>query len=123
MRVGIEKRGDDPAEGCPVVLLDGTDYAIPDNDVGSAFPEIAPKESNTAQEALMLHGNFRTVLYTQAMKYIHMTKKRSGRLLSSAGLVNYYDSEDRRAVQVSPYAVLIAAAAIGIFIAVMNLVF
>jgi preprotein translocase subunit Sec61beta len=57
------------------------------------------------------------------MKYIYMTKKRSGRLLSSAGLVNYYDSEDRRAVHVSPYAVLIAAAAIGAAVAVLNVIF
>jgi preprotein translocase subunit Sec61beta len=52
-----------------------------------------------------------------------MTKKRSGRLLSSAGLVNYYDSEDRRAIHISPYAVMIATAAIGVVIAVLNLAF
>ena len=52
-----------------------------------------------------------------------MTKKKSGRLLSSAGLVNYYDSEDRRAVHISPYAVLIAGAVIGIIIAVLKLVY
>ncbi|MEN6610035.1 MAG: preprotein translocase subunit Sec61beta [Methanoregulaceae archaeon] len=52
-----------------------------------------------------------------------MAKKKSGRLLSSAGLVNYYDSEDRRAVHISPYIVLIGTAVIGIIIAVMNLVF
>jgi preprotein translocase subunit Sec61beta len=51
-----------------------------------------------------------------------MAKKQGGRLLSSAGLVNYYESEDRRAVHISPIAVIVVAAAIGAFIFVMNLV-
>ncbi|MDD3574547.1 preprotein translocase subunit Sec61beta [Methanospirillum sp.] len=51
-----------------------------------------------------------------------MAKKAGGRLISSAGLVNYYDSEDRRAVQISPYAVLAAAIACGIGIFVLNMV-
>jgi preprotein translocase subunit Sec61beta len=50
-----------------------------------------------------------------------MAKKQGGRLLSSAGLVNYYESEDRRAVHISPIAVIVVAAAIGAFIFVLNL--
>jgi preprotein translocase subunit Sec61beta len=42
-----------------------------------------------------------------------MAKKRGGRLISSAGLVNYYESEDRRAVHINPYYVIVAAAVIG----------
>jgi len=41
-----------------------------------------------------------------------MAKKQGGRLLSSAGLVNYYESEDRRAVHISPVTVM-AVAAVG----------
>lgn len=52
-----------------------------------------------------------------------MAKKQGGRLLSSAGLVNYYESEDRRAVHISPITVMVAAAVIGIFILALNIVF
>jgi preprotein translocase subunit Sec61beta len=52
-----------------------------------------------------------------------MAKKQGGRLLSSAGLVNYYESEDRRAVHISPVTVMIIAAAIGIVIYIMDMVF
>jgi preprotein translocase subunit Sec61beta len=52
-----------------------------------------------------------------------MAKKPGGRLVSSAGLVNYYDSEDKRAIHVSPIAVIVVAAAIGIVILVLNILF
>jgi preprotein translocase subunit Sec61beta len=54
------------------------------------------------------------------MKYICMAKKQGGRLLSSAGLVNYYDSEDRRAIHIDPITVMAVAAAVGIIIMVLN---
>jgi len=57
------------------------------------------------------------------MKYIRMAKKQGGRLLSSAGLVNYYESEDRRAVHISPIMVMAVAAVIGIITLVLNLIF
>jgi len=57
------------------------------------------------------------------MKYICMAKKQGGRLLSSAGLVNYYESEDRRAVHISPVTVMVIAAVIGIIIMTFNIVF
>ncbi len=57
------------------------------------------------------------------MKYICMAKKQGGRLLSSAGLVNYYESEDRRAIHISPIAVMVAAAAIGIIIMALEIAF
>ena len=52
-----------------------------------------------------------------------MAKKSSGRLVSSAGLVNYYDSEDRRAVHIDPKMVIIVTVAIGLIVAVLNLMF
>lgn len=52
-----------------------------------------------------------------------MAKKQGGRLLSSAGLVNYYESEDRRAVHISPVAVMVVAAAVGIVIMVARIAF
>ena len=51
-----------------------------------------------------------------------MAKKSGGRLISSAGLVNYYDSEDRRAVHISPYVVLGLAVGIGIAVFALNLI-
>jgi len=52
-----------------------------------------------------------------------MAKKSGGRLISSAGLVNYYESEDRRAVNVSPVAVIIAVVVIGVAIFILNLIY
>lgn len=52
-----------------------------------------------------------------------MTKKKGGRLLSSAGLVNYYESEDRRALHVSPFTVIAIVAAIGIVILLLNILY
>ncbi len=52
-----------------------------------------------------------------------MAKKKSGRLISSAGLVNYYDSEDRRAIHISPYTVIGVAVCIGLIVIIMNLLF
>lgn len=57
------------------------------------------------------------------MKYICMAKKQGGRLLSSAGLVNYYESEDRRAIHISPITVMVVAAAVGIIILVLDIVY
>ncbi len=51
-----------------------------------------------------------------------MAKKAGGRLISSAGLVNYYESTDRRAIQISPYVVAIVSAAIGAIIFILNAV-
>ena len=52
-----------------------------------------------------------------------MTKKKGGRLMSSAGLANYYDSEDRRAIHISPVVVMGIAAAIGLFVLVLNIIY
>ncbi|MCX6700384.1 MAG: preprotein translocase subunit Sec61beta [Methanomicrobiales archaeon] len=51
-----------------------------------------------------------------------MAKKKSGQLISSAGLVNYYDSEDRRSIHISPVTIIVVAAAIGAFILVMDII-
>lgn len=52
-----------------------------------------------------------------------MAKKQGGRLMSSAGLVNYYDSEDRRAVHISPVIVMAVSAAIGLIILILNIIY
>jgi preprotein translocase subunit Sec61beta len=52
-----------------------------------------------------------------------MAKKSGGRLVSSAGLVTYYDSEDRRAVHISPKTVMIVAGAIAVITVVLNAVY
>jgi preprotein translocase subunit Sec61beta len=52
-----------------------------------------------------------------------MAKKQGGRLISSAGLVNYYDSDDRRAVHINPVTVIAVTAAIGIFILALDLIY
>ncbi|MDT8357197.1 MAG: preprotein translocase subunit Sec61beta [Methanomicrobiaceae archaeon] len=52
-----------------------------------------------------------------------MAKKRGGRLVSSAGLVTYYDSEDRRAININPVTVLIVAGVIGILTYIINLIY
>jgi preprotein translocase subunit Sec61beta len=57
------------------------------------------------------------------MKYICMAKKQGGRLLSSAGLVNYYESEDRRAIHISPITVMVVAAVVGIIILILDIAY
>ncbi|MCQ1537691.1 preprotein translocase subunit Sec61beta [Methanocalculus taiwanensis] len=52
-----------------------------------------------------------------------MAKKKGGRMISSAGLVTYYDSEDRRQVTIDPKTVIAVSAGIGVFIFIMNLIF
>jgi preprotein translocase subunit Sec61beta len=52
-----------------------------------------------------------------------MAKKQGGRLLSSAGLVNYYESEDRRAIHISPVTVMVVAAAVGVAVMILRFVF
>ena len=52
-----------------------------------------------------------------------MAKEQGGRLHSSAGLVNYYESEDRRAVHINPIAVVVVAAAIGVFVYLLNILY
>ncbi|KUG19640.1 hypothetical protein ASZ90_010632 [hydrocarbon metagenome] len=49
-----------------------------------------------------------------------MAKKSGGRLVSSAGLVNYYDSEDRRAINIGPVAVIIVTAVVGVAVYLLN---
>ena len=51
-----------------------------------------------------------------------MAKKPGGRLLSSAGLVNYYESEDKRAIHIGPVTIIVVTVAISVFILVLDLV-
>jgi preprotein translocase subunit Sec61beta len=55
--------------------------------------------------------------------YFCMAKKSGGRLVSSAGLVNYYDSEDHRAIHISPVAVIIVTAVTGVAVFILNALF
>ncbi|HJJ36141.1 MAG TPA: preprotein translocase subunit Sec61beta [Methanocorpusculum sp.] len=53
-----------------------------------------------------------------------MAQKSSGRGLSSAaGLVTYYDADDKKALHIKPAVVLILAGAIGIIVYVLSLIF
>ncbi len=52
-----------------------------------------------------------------------MAKKQGGRLISSAGLVNYYESTDRRAVQINPYVVAIVAVSVGVIIYLLDVLY
>jgi preprotein translocase subunit Sec61beta len=52
-----------------------------------------------------------------------MAKKSGGRLVSSAGLVTYYDSEDRRAVHIGPTTVMIVAGVIAVLTVVLNMLY
>ncbi|NLB01026.1 MAG: preprotein translocase subunit Sec61beta [Methanomicrobiales archaeon] len=52
-----------------------------------------------------------------------MAKKSSGRLVSSAGLVNYYDSDDHRAIHISPMTVIVVTVVTGVAIFVLNALF
>ncbi len=52
-----------------------------------------------------------------------MAKKPGGRLISSAGLVNYYESEDKRAIHINPVAVIVVAVVISVVILVLDIVF
>ena len=51
-----------------------------------------------------------------------MAAKNSGRgLNSSAGLVTYYDADDKKAFHIKPMVVLVVAGIIGVIIYMLNL--
>ena len=52
-----------------------------------------------------------------------MAKKSGGRLVSSAGLVNYYDSEDHRAIHIRPTTVIIVTLVTGVAVFMLNAFF
>ena len=52
---------------------------------------------------------------------VRMAKKQSGGLISSAGLVNYYDSDNRKAIQINPYHVLAAAVICAVIIYIADM--
>ena len=49
-----------------------------------------------------------------------MAKKSGGRLVSSAGLVNYYDSDDHRAIHIDPKVVIALTIVTGAAVFVLN---
>lgn len=50
-------------------------------------------------------------------------KGRERGLSSSAGLVTYYDADDKKSIHIKPAVVLVIAGIIGILVYVLNLVF
>jgi preprotein translocase subunit Sec61beta len=52
-----------------------------------------------------------------------MAKKSGGRLISSGGRGNYYESEDKRAIHINPYMVIAVAVAISVIILVLDFLF
>lgn len=46
-----------------------------------------------------------------------------GGLMSSAGLVRYFDAEDSNAIRIDPKTIIVGGAFFGILIQVLNLVF
>ena len=64
------------------------------------------------------------ILYMSTSNIIGMAvKNKGGGMVSTAGLVTYYDSEDKRSFHISPKVVLVFAAAVGIIVAVLNHIF
>lgn len=47
----------------------------------------------------------------------------SGGLMSSAGLVRYFDSEDRNAIRIDPKTVIAFCLLFGIFVQILTLTF
>ena len=45
-----------------------------------------------------------------------------GGLMSSAGLVRYFDAEDRNAIRIDPKTVVTFGAAFGVLIQILNLI-
>ena len=52
-----------------------------------------------------------------------MAKKKGGRMISSAGLVTYYDSEDRRAFHIDPKTVFAVTIGVAVFIYILNYIY
>ena len=46
----------------------------------------------------------------------------SGGLMSSAGLVRYFDSEDRNAITIDPKTVMAFGVLLGVFVQMVNIV-
>jgi preprotein translocase subunit Sec61beta len=49
-----------------------------------------------------------------------MSSSDSGGLMSSAGLVRYFDAEDRNAIRIDPKTVVAFSAAFGVLVLVLN---
>ncbi|ACV10512.1 preprotein translocase subunit SecG [Halorhabdus utahensis DSM 12940] len=51
-----------------------------------------------------------------------MSSSDSGGLMSSAGLVRYFDAEDRNAIRIDPKTIVAFGALFGVLVLVLNLV-
>ena len=52
-----------------------------------------------------------------------MSGSQSGGLMSSAGLVRYFDAEDRNAIRMDPRTVVAAGTLFGVFVLVLRAAF
>jgi preprotein translocase subunit Sec61beta len=121
--VRVKKGRADPLGRSGGNILDPV-YAAPFHHDGHVpLLEVFPDERTTLDNTIPCgHVPDSPILNRESEKLIRMAKKAGGRLISSAGLVNYYESEDKRAIHISPVAVLIVTIAISAFILVLNLV-
>ncbi|WP_299333637.1 preprotein translocase subunit Sec61beta [Haloplanus sp.] len=51
-----------------------------------------------------------------------MSGSQSGGLMSSAGLVRYFDAEDRNAIRINPKTIVAFGVLFGVLVQVLNLV-
>lgn len=52
-----------------------------------------------------------------------MAKKKGGKMISSAGLVTYYDSEDRRQITIDPKYVFALVIGVAVTIFILNFIY
>jgi preprotein translocase subunit Sec61beta len=118
----VEKGRADPWGRSGSNVLDPVDPASFHHNCHVPDLEFFPDECPTLDYTVTCgHCPDSPILNRDNEKLICMAKKAGGRLISSAGLVNYYESEDKRAVHISPVAVIVVAVAISVFILAMNL--
>jgi preprotein translocase subunit Sec61beta len=68
-------------------------------------------------------GEFGETFSTVDLPWKDMSGQSSGGgLMSSAGLVRYFDAEDRNAIRIDPKTIVAFGVAFGVFIQVLNLV-
>jgi preprotein translocase subunit Sec61beta len=51
-----------------------------------------------------------------------MSGSQSGGLMSSAGLVRYFDAEDRNAIRIDPKTIVAFGVLFGVFVQILNVV-
>jgi preprotein translocase subunit Sec61beta len=123
--VRVEEGRAYPGAGAGIGILNPVDDPGPDLYCDVPYLEVMTDQRTSAENTIPgRHGRYLSpILNRDREKLTGMAKKGGGRLISSAGLVNYYESEDKRAVHINPVAVIVAAVAISVFILVMTLIY